>query len=240
MVFRLKKLQKELASAEREAAWKEMAQQVAHEIKNPLTPMKLNVQHLERQLETNNYDADELKKHIQKITANLIEQIQTLSNIASDFSKFSQPIEEEFTKTDLAAVLSSVTALYQHDEQIRISFQQEDGSVFVLGAADELKRVIINLVKNAYEAMPEGGEITLRLYRKQQDAFVEVEDTGEGITEEDRPNIFVPNFSTKSSGTGLGLAICKKIIEAHEGSITFASVEGEGTTFVIKLPLLGG
>ncbi len=237
MVFRLKTLQKELAAAEREAAWKEMAQQVAHEIKNPLTPMKLNVQHLERQLKSENSDPAELKKSIQKITSNLIEQIQSLNNIASDFSKFSQPIDENFTKVELSAILSSVAELYHHDEKVEVNFYSQNSSVYVQGVADELKRVIINLVKNAYEAMPDGGgEINIQLYKQQQDIFVEVEDNGSGIPEDDRPNIFVPNFSTKSSGTGLGLAICKKIIEAHEGSISFASVEGEGTTFVIKLP----
>jgi len=237
MVFRLKKLQKELAKAEREAAWKEMAQQVAHEIKNPLTPMKLNVQHLERQLKSEDQDPEELKKRVKKITDNLIEQIQTLNNIASDFSKFSQPVDEEFEKVNLTSILSSVTDLYQHDEKVKVQFQSQNGSVHVQGLSDELQRVFINLVKNAYEAMSDdGGEINLRLYQKQQNVFVEVEDNGTGISEENRPNIFVPNFSTKSSGTGLGLAICKKIIEAHEGSISFASVEGEGTTFVIKLP----
>ncbi|MGD8747405.1 MAG: ATP-binding protein [Balneolaceae bacterium] len=237
MVFRLKKLQRELASAEREAAWKEMAQQVAHEIKNPLTPMKLNVQHLERQLKSENQDPEELKKRVQKITNNLIEQIQSLNNIASDFSKFSQPLDEKFDQIDLTSILTSVAELYQHDEKVKVQFQSQNGSVHIQGISDELKRVFINLVKNAYEAMPDGGgEIILRLYRQQHNIFVEVEDNGSGISEEDRPNIFVPNFSTKSSGTGLGLAICKKIIEAHEGSISFASVEGEGTTFVIKLP----
>lgn len=235
MVLRLKKLQKELAAAEREAAWKEMAQQVAHEIKNPLTPMKLNVQHLERQLKEDNQNPEELKKRVQKITENLIEQIQSLNNIASDFSKFSQPLEEDFSRVNMTSILSSVAELYEHDEKVDIHFSK-NSSLYVNGLSDELKRVIINLVKNAYEAMPNGGEIVLRLYSKQQHIFIEVEDNGSGIAEEDRPNIFVPNFSTKSSGTGLGLAICKKIVEAHNGSISFASVEGEGTTFVIKLP----
>ncbi len=237
MVRRLRKLQKELAKAEREAAWKEMAQQVAHEIKNPLTPMKLNVQHLERQLKTGKYEGEELKAHIQKITANLIEQIQSLSNIASDFSKFSQPIEKDFTSVNLTSILESVVQLYQHDQQITLSFDAPEEAVWVNGFADDLKRVFINIVKNAYESIGDDqGEITISLYRSQQNAFVEIEDNGSGIPEENRSNIFVPSFSTKSGGTGLGLAICKKIIEAHSGSITFASVEGEGTTFVIKLP----
>ncbi|MDZ7658880.1 ATP-binding protein [Fodinibius sp.] len=238
MVSRLKKLQKELAAAEREAAWKEMAQQVAHEIKNPLTPMKLNVQHLERQLKSDHQNPEELKKKVQQITANLIEQIQSLNHIASDFSKFSQPLTEDFKEVDLKTILNSVAKLYEHDEKVSIHLETPQHPVHIQGIKDELKRVIINLVKNAYEAMPdEGGKIVLRLYHHhKQNVFIEVEDNGSGIAEEDRPNIFVPNFSTKSSGTGLGLAICKKIIEAHEGSISFASVEGEGTTFVIKLP----
>ena len=237
MVSRLKKLQKELAKAEREAAWKEMAQQVAHEIKNPLTPMKLNVQHLERQLKSDTQNPEELKKHVQQITTNLIEQIQSLNNIASDFSKFSQPLTEDFTAVDLKEILSSVAKLYEHDETVNITLETPQRAIQAEGIADELKRVLINLVKNSYEAMPDnGGEIVLKLYPYQQHVFIEVEDNGTGIAEEDRPDIFVPNFSTKSSGTGLGLAICKKIIEAHDGSISFASVEGEGTTFVIKLP----
>lgn len=237
MVFKLKKLQKELAEAEREAAWKEMAQQVAHEIKNPLTPMKLNVQHLERQLQTDKYEDQELKERIQKIAGNLIEQIQSLSNIASDFSKFSQPIKKDFTAVDLRDILSSVVQLYEHDKQLRITLEMPSHPIEVQGIADDLKRVFINMVKNAYEAMNKEGHISLILYHTQEHAFIEIEDNGIGIPQEDRSNIFVPSFSTKSGGTGLGLAICKKIVEAHNGSISFASVEGEGTTFVIKLPL---
>lgn len=237
MVHRLKELRKELAKAERESAWKEMAQQVAHEIKNPLTPMKLSIQHLERQIESDQYDLEELKPRIKKITDNLIEQIQSLNSIASDFSKFSKPIKEEFRDVSINEILCSVSDLYQHDEQITITSELAPGPSLVHGIADELQRVVINLVKNAYEAMPEGGQITLRSYCRGDSVFVEVEDNGKGIPEQDKSKIFVPNFSTKSSGTGLGLAICKKIVDAHSGSISFASIEDEGTTFVVKLPL---
>lgn len=237
MVYRLKELQTELAKAERESAWKEMAQQVAHEIKNPLTPMKLSIQHLERQLASDQYDPKELKPRIKKITENIIEQIQSLNSIASDFSKFSKPVEEEFTDVPVNEILNSVTDLYRHDKQVEIRTELPSHSIIVKGVADELRRVIINLVKNAYEAMSAGGTITLRTYRKGNSVFMEVEDNGQGIREEDKSKIFVPNFSTKSSGTGLGLAICKKIVQAHEGSISFASIEGKGTTFVVKLPV---
>lgn len=237
MVSRLKELQEDLAAAEREAAWKEMAQQVAHEIKNPLTPIKLNVQHLERQLAANETDINKLKPRIQEITKNIITQIQSLNNIASDFSKFSQPIDQEFESVSINTLIQSVRDLYQHDEHIRIVTELPSHNLIVDGVSDELRRVIINLVKNAFEAMPDGGIIKVRCYSRQQSAFIEVEDDGTGIPEEDKSRIFVPNFSTKSSGTGLGLAICKKVIEAHRGSISFASIEGKGTTFVIKLPL---
>ena len=237
MVSRLKDLQEELAAAEREAAWKEMAQQVAHEIKNPLTPIKLNVQHLERQLAADDADVNELKPRIKEITKNIITQIQSLNNIASDFSKFSQPINQEFESVSLNSLIESVKDLYQHDEDTSIVTELPPHNLIVEGVNDELRRVIINMVKNAFEAMPEGGVIKIRCYTQKQSAFIEIEDNGRGISEEDKSKIFVPNFSTKSSGTGLGLAICKKIIEVHRGSISFASIEGKGTTFVIKLPL---
>ncbi|MDR8394108.1 HAMP domain-containing histidine kinase [Aliifodinibius sp. S!AR15-10] len=238
MVERLKEVRQELAIAEREAAWKEMAQQVAHEIKNPLTPMKLNVQHLERQLSNGTQDLETLTSNIKKITRNLTEQIQTLNNIASDFSKFSKPINEEFTKVDVNVILHSVAELYQQDQGTQLQTDLTEYSINVNGVSDELRRVFINLVKNAFEAMPEnGGTIKIKSYIKEGSAFFAVEDDGTGISEEDKSKIFVPNFSTKSSGTGLGLAISKKIIEAHNGSITFASIEGKGTTFVIKMPL---
>ena len=130
-----------------------------------------------------------------------------------------------------------MTGLYRHDKQIEIKTELPGYPIVAKGVADELRRVVINLVKNAYEAMPEGGLIILRSYRKGNSIFIEIEDNGLGIKEEDKAKIFVPNFSTKTSGTGLGLAICKKIVEAHEGSISFASIKDKGTTFIIKLPV---
>lgn len=237
MVYRLKKVQSELAVAEREAAWKEMAQQVAHEIKNPLTPMKLSVQHLERQLSDENVDPSELRSKIRRITDNIVKQIDALNNIASDFSKFSQPARQQFSELNLNSTLRSVSEIYNQDDHVEIRLELTPFPLVVMGMEDELRRVVINLVKNAFEAMPEGGLITIRSSQKKGSAFVHVEDNGTGIPEEDKGRIFVPNFSTKSSGTGLGLAISKKIIESHNGSISFASIEGQGTTFIIKIPL---
>ncbi|HLR25035.1 MAG TPA: ATP-binding protein, partial [Fodinibius sp.] len=137
----------------------------------------------------------------------------------------------------LQKVLLSVQHLYQHDKKVDIQLKMPPEPLQIQGISDDLKRVFINIVKNAYEAMEAGGTISLLLYKQQHHAFIEIEDDGAGIPEEDRSRIFVPNFSTKSGGTGLGLAICKKIVESHGGSISFVSIEGKGTTFVIKLPL---
>lgn len=237
MVYKLKDLQEELAEAERQAAWTEMARQIAHEIKNPLTPMKLNLQHLKRKVMEGNQSNEDIEEYVRQVTDNLVEQIETLNTIASDFSRFAKPIEEEFTEQNLNQILSSITDLYQHDKRIHISADISDEELIVNCAADELKRVFINLVKNSTEALPKGGIVMLRSFKHDGKAIVEVVDNGEGISEQAQSKIFVPNFSTKSSGTGLGLAISKKIIDAHKGEINFASVKGTGTTFTIELPL---
>lgn len=239
MLFRLKELQQNLVEAEREAAWKEMAQQVAHEIKNPLTPMKLSLQHLERQVKNPDVPVDLLKEQISKINMNIIEQIESLSRIASDFSNFARPIEQEFTPVILNEVLEQVVELYTHEKNIRIAAYIPGKPVTVHGVKEELTRVFINLVKNGIEAIPGGGAIKLTM-SEPEDKHVQiiVEDTGRGISQEHQHLIFVPNFSTKSSGTGLGLAIVKKIVEEHNGSIQFESKEGDGTMFTLSLPVL--
>lgn len=238
MVYRLKDLQDDLAKAEREAAWKEMAQQVAHEIKNPLTPMKLNLQHLERQLKTSGKDLNELKPNIEKITANMIGQIESLNRIASDFSKFAKPTEQDFSPVEINGLLTSIAELYSAEESLTITTRLSDEKLWVNGAEDELRRVFVNLVKNAREAITGRGQIILSsgLNKDENSVFIHVADNGSGIPEESKDQIFVPNFSTKSSGTGLGLAITKKIIGEHDGSISFTSEIGEGTTFTVRLP----
>lgn len=238
MVYRLKDLQEDLAKAEREAAWKEMAQQVAHEIKNPLTPMKLNLQHLERQLKTSGKDLNELKPNIEKIAANMIGQIESLNRIASDFSKFAEPTEQDFSPVEINGLLTSIAELYSAEESLTIITRLSDEKLWVNGAEDELRRVFVNLVKNAREAITGRGRIILSsgLNEDEKSVFIHVADNGSGIPEESKDQIFVPNFSTKSSGTGLGLAITKKIIGEHDGSISFTSELGEGTTFTVRLP----
>lgn len=237
MAQRLKELQYELAKAEREAAWKEMAQQVAHEIKNPLTPMKLNLQHLQRRLQQNPGNSEELRPQVEKLTSNIIEQIDSLNKIASDFSKFAKPIREPFKIIELNELITSVADLYSNDEEIDLQVKIPEKPVCVVGVADELRRVFINLVKNGIEAMNNSGTLVLKMKRTGNKAIVTITDSGEGIRPENREKIFVPNFSTKSSGTGLGLAISKQIIEAHNGTIGYSSETGKGTSFTVTLPV---
>ncbi len=242
MVYRLQELRKNLVEVEREAAWKEMAQQVAHEIKNPLTPMKLNLQHLERQVKATNIDPEELKKKVSKINSNMIEQIESLSRIASDFSKFARPMEQEFTKIDLNKVLQNVADLYSNEQSIKIDINLNKSPLWINGVKDELQRVFINLVKNGIEAIPKRrkGVITIKSWHANYKANIEISDNGQGISKENEHSIFVPNFSTKSSGTGLGLAISKKVVEEHGGEINFNSEVGKGTSFVLSFDLFTG
>lgn len=237
MVFRLKNLQDELAESEREAAWNEMARQVAHEIKNPLTPMKLSIQHLYQQVEYHQRPIEEVRPMVKRIAHTLIEEIDSLSTIASDFSKFARPITDEFESIELNDLLRTVLELYSHDNRTSICTDLSDESLPIHAAQDELKRVFINLIKNAMEASGTGGLLYLRTFRHQTSAVIELADNGKGMDENVRKKVFVPNFSTKNSGTGLGLAISKKIIEAHKGTIRFATVTGLGTTFTVYLPL---
>ena len=242
MVYRLQELRKNLVEAEREAAWKEMAQQVAHEIKNPLTPMKLNLQHLERQVKSTDMDAEELKKKVSKINKNMIEQIESLSRIASDFSKFARPMEQELSKLDLNKVLQNVVDLYSNEKSIKFDLNLNTTPIWVNGVKDELQRVFINLVKNGIEAIPKNrkGIITIKSWSANYKANVEISDNGDGISTENKHSIFVPNFSTKSSGTGLGLAISKKVVEEHGGQINFNSEVGKGTSFILTFDLFTG
>lgn len=238
MVNKLDDAQKELIKAERESAWKEMAQQVAHEIKNPLTPMKLNLQHLQRQLEGNPENVLNLKPAIEKTAANIIEQIESLNKIASDFSKFSRPIRDPFEPVTLGNLIESVTDLYKHDDTIHLTSVINNSEIIIQCVPDEIRRVMINLMKNSIEATENGKcSITIKAGKRGEYIFITIRDNGSGVPVENRDSIFVPNFSTKSSGTGLGLAISKKIIEAHSGSIEFESKIGEGTAFTITLPI---
>jgi len=226
-----------LAQSERESAWREMARQVAHEIKNPLTPMKLNIQFLQQAMRNDNPNIKELTN---KVTASIVEQIDNLSYIASEFSNFAKMPEAKPEDIELRALLNKAAELYLNDEHVKVSITADTGDLFVFSDRSQLLRVFTNLLENAKQAIPasRAGRIDISLNTDHEHALIAITDNGEGISEEVSARIFQPYFTTKSSGTGLGLAMTRKIIEFWKGSIWFETKENEGTTFYIKLPLL--
>jgi signal transduction histidine kinase len=235
MLVELEKSADLLAKSEREGAWREMAKQVAHEIKNPLTPMKLSIQHLQRALKDNSPDIKELTE---KISQRMIEQIDNLSNIATAFSDFAKMPQGTFQKIDIYPILFSTVDLFRETENIEINVNAFKEELFINGDKNQLMRVFTNILKNASQAIPENkiGIIDIALEETTDDYIISIKDNGVGIAEEKRDKIFEPNFTTKNSGTGLGLAICKNIIERMNGNIWFDSVVDKHTIFYIQLP----
>lgn len=235
-VAELRESAEKLARSERESAWREMARQVAHEIKNPLTPMKLGIQHFQR---TWRPEAPDAAERLERFSQAMVEQIDALSNIASEFSNFAQMPRAQEQDLDLAEVaegaLDLIGAVEKHFELERVS----TGPLPIRADREQLLRVFNNLLKNAEQSIPEGRtpRITVVLRQEGEHAIAEVHDNGSGIAAADRDRIFRPNFTTKSSGMGLGLAMVQRIVEGAGGKVWFESVEGDGTTFFVALPL---
>ena len=229
-----------LARSERETAWREMARQVAHEIKNPLTPMKLSVQHLEKAWKDRGSGWEE---RLNRFTQTMIEQIESLSAIASDFSDFAQMPETKPERLDLNDILENVKALYQDTSQIRFEFQYDSNIPHVItGDKKQLLRVFTNLINNAIHAIGNtaNGIIKISIEQTGNKYVINISDSGGGISSEVSERIFQPNFTTKSGGMGLGLAIVKSIIQSIGGEISFTSKVGAGTTFTMIFPQSDG
>lgn len=226
-----------IAKNEREMAWREMAKQVAHEIKNPLTPMKLSLQMLERAIKNNNPNIGEMTA---RVTTTLIEQIDNLTLIATNFSNFAKMPELNKENFNLNEVLYTVTGMYNDDESNEFLFLIPEYPITVLADKSQLIRVVTNLIQNAIQAIPDGrrGNISLEVTKiKNNYVRITVSDNGEGIDPEKGKKLFQPYFTTKSSGTGLGLAMCKDIIEQFGGKIHFESTLNIGTDFFVDLPI---
>lgn len=237
MVHQLEQSAAALAKSEREGAWREMARQVAHEIKNPLTPMKLSIQYLQRAIVNNQENVQELTSNVANT---LIEQIEHLSKIAADFSQFANIGNKKDELVDLHQILHSLVALYDSNPKVKITWQKLDTTPVMLTDKTQMNRLFTNLIANAVEACSGRTQCELHVSEEKKNGtiIIGIRDNGEGIPAAMRNKIFIPNFTTKTSGTGLGLAMCKSIVEQAGGSIWFETVEKQGTTFYVQLPLV--
>ncbi len=236
MIYELAMSAELLARSERESAWREMAKQIAHEIKNPLTPMKLSVQYLQRAWKNNTPDWE---NRLDKFTQTMIEQIDSLSIIASEFSDFAKMPLANKENTNLAETIKSSISLFKNYHHITIKFDYNSNKNFyVFVDREQLLRALNNLLKNSIQAIADkpDGKITITLKQNYKEHIIEILDNGGGIHEDISSKIFSPNFTTKSGGMGLGLAIVKNVIDNSGGTISYESKKGRGTTFIIMLP----
>ena len=232
LVDRVEQSAEQLARAEREGAWRTMARQIAHEINNPLTPMKLSVQKLQLKHGTDQFDA-----YFDRTAKMLITEIDNLAHIAQSFSAFAKQPEVVTTEVDIAEKLSHVITLQRaNDEQIPVRYVGPDSGVIVLADQEQIGQVFVNIIKNAIQALPTDIIVVLNALYSDREIQISISDNGPGIPAEIQEKIFRPNFTTKSNGNGLGLAISKHIVEGSGGRIEFETSE-KGTTFFVYLRL---
>jgi len=242
MVEDLEESSRRLAQTEREQAWKEMARQIAHEIKNPLTPMKLSIQYLMKLKEEN---VPGWEDKLESVSKSLLEQIDTLSQTATEFSSFARFYSEEVTRIDLDALIREQQELFDNRDDLTFEYRPAETLPALVDARrSQLARVFVNLITNAIQAIDNAGtpdgtiRISLLPARLSGAAAwrIDVEDNGPGVGEEDMAKLFTPNFTTKKTGTGLGLAICRSIVEQSQGTIAYSRSDLGGARFTIILP----
>lgn len=236
MIDKLSVSAEKLAKAEREMAWREMARQIAHEIKNPLTPMKLSLQLLNRSWDEKD---EKFETRLKTISKTIIEQIDTLADTATSFSDFAKLSKVVLEPININELLQNCITLFEQEENITITSDFKEQDVIVLADKEKTMRLFNNLLKNGTQAIPtdQKGLISVTLQTEQNFARIAIHDNGRGIDDEVKKHIFELHFTTKSTGSGFGLAICKNIIEGCNGEIWFETELGVGTTFFVKLPI---
>jgi nitrogen fixation/metabolism regulation signal transduction histidine kinase len=232
MIDQLENSAQKLAQSERENAWREMAKQVAHEIKNPLTPMRLSIQSFQRNFNSN---SDDKKKKIDEFSNTLIQQIDVMSSIANAFSDFAKMPEQNKELLNLNELIQSALDIFDSNF---INFISESDFILVNLDKAQFIRIITNLVKNAIQSIPEKRTpvIDIYLFENSDNVIIKISDNGCGISEEIKDKVFEPKFTTKSSGMGLGLSIISSIVKSFNGKIEFESKKDIGTTFSLTFP----
>jgi len=234
MVDKLEESAAILAQSEREQAWREMAKQVAHEIKNPLTPMRLTVQSFQRKFDVNDPN---MSKKLDDYTKIILQQIDTMSAVANAFSNFATMPAQQNEMLNVVYIVKMALEIFNENY---IQFSALEDEIVAKLDRTQLIRVITNLVKNAIQAIPEEQEnkmVFVTVFRQDNEVKIAVKDNGKGISEENQDRVFEPKFTTKSSGMGLGLAIIKNIIENYHGRITFETEPNVGTEFLVSFPI---
>jgi two-component system, NtrC family, nitrogen regulation sensor histidine kinase NtrY len=232
MLFKLSESKSELEQTQREKAWREIAQQVAHEIKNPLTPMKLTLQQLERNLQSGNNTPEKTQRAI----TTLLTQVDTLNDIASSFSGFAKMPEPVIHRVDLVSLVKRAVDL--HSPTGEINFKTVVKEALIMGDDQLLSRTFSNIILNGLQSGKPGQSIQVNVSIEKTNGFFRIafQDNGKGIEPQIADRVFTPHFSTKKSGSGLGLAIAKQAIEQMQGKIWFETETGKGTSFFIDLP----
>jgi nitrogen fixation/metabolism regulation signal transduction histidine kinase len=232
MIDQLEESAAKLARSEREQAWREMAKQVAHEIKNPLTPMRLTVQSFERKF---NPEDEKIVEKLSEYSKTLIQQIDVMSSIASAFSDFAKMPTQKRERIEVISVVKLALDIFNEDF---INYKPKQDQLFANLDKTQLIRIVTNLVKNAMQALvnEENPIVDVVVLLEKQNLKIVVSDNGKGISADVKDLIFEPKFTTKSSGMGLGLPMIKNIIEAYQGTISFTSEEEKGTIFTVILP----
>lgn len=237
MISKLEESVNLLAQGEREIAWREMAKQIAHEINNPLTPMKLNLQYLQQLML---HHPEDFKIKFEKSIQGIIEQIDSLSSIASEFSNFAKLPATQIQNVNLFDIVEASVLLFENSKRIIIQNNIKEPAIYVKGDKDQCLRIFNNVLKNALESLEGQNNPKIELYAtiNLNHVVIQVADNGAGISEEFKPNIFKPSFTTKSSGTGLGLALVKSTIQGFDGNVWFESKLGVGSTFYLEFELV--
>jgi two-component system, NtrC family, nitrogen regulation sensor histidine kinase NtrY len=232
MIDELEESAVKLATSEREQAWREMAKQVAHEIKNPLTPMRLTVQNFQRKF---NPQDENIHQKVDEYTKTLIQQIDTMSSIASAFSNFAKMPAQQNETLNVVGIVKLALDIFNEDY---IFFTSDKVEIIAKFDRTQLIRVVTNLVKNAIQAISEDRKprIIVNVSAKGSNVIITVSDNGVGVSEENKEKVFEPKFTTKTSGMGLGLAMVKNIVETYNGTITFETEKDKGTRFIVTFP----
>jgi nitrogen fixation/metabolism regulation signal transduction histidine kinase len=233
MIDELQESAVKLATSEREQAWREMAKQVAHEIKNPLTPMRLSVQSFQRKFDPTD---PVIHQKVDEFSKTLIQQIDTMSSIASAFSNFAKMPAQQNEMLNVVAIVKLALDIFNEDY---ITFIAEEDEIIAKFDRTQLIRVVTNLIKNGIQSIPNDAEnpkIIVHVSSVNGIVKITVQDNGIGISEDNKSKVFEPKFTTKTSGMGLGLAMVKNIVETYNGKINFISEKGKGTTFTVTFP----